>query len=44
LRMDIEVTQPGGPQIISDTFGIEVLHAETYTLPPAAPYDPVNQP
>ncbi len=44
LRMDIEATQPGGPQVISDTFGIDVLHAETYSLPAAVPYDPVAQP
>lgn len=44
LRLDVEAVAPNGDKTISDTFGIMVEHAETFTLPAAPPYDPVNQP
>jgi hypothetical protein len=41
LAVDVMIAAPGGAQTLSQTFSIEVEHAETYTLPPQVSYDPV---
>lgn len=42
LRLDVFAQAPGGPQTISETFGIFIERAVTQTMPEQAPYNPVT--